>query len=91
MSVLNVCIIDEVYAMERMRQLNGYDGNISPYIYGFKAGSIFFDRYTWGYQGDLGDWDSDQHYEQRIIIQYSNKSTFKRAYRLARLLRGKVN
>ncbi|WP_440487768.1 hypothetical protein [Serratia sarumanii] len=91
MSVINMCITDEVYAMERMRLLNGYDGQISSYIYGFKAGQIIFDRYSWGYQGDLSNWDNDQSYDQRMILKYSNKETFKRAYRLARLLRGKVN
>jgi len=91
MSVINMCLIDEIHAMERMRLRNNSEGCISPYIHGFKAGDILFDRYSWGYQGDSRDWDVDQYYDQKIVLQYRDKSTFKRAYRLARLLRGRVN
>ncbi|WP_262121515.1 hypothetical protein [Serratia ficaria] len=79
----------EVSAFVRMRELSPSDGEITQHIMSTKPGCLIFDVYSWARQGKCIVWDVDAFSREMIVLNFNSKASFKKAYGLARLLRGK--
>ncbi|EPJ5820923.1 hypothetical protein QDZ26_000749 [Pluralibacter gergoviae] len=86
-------ICQERSALIRIQWKNGCGGTISNMIYCTRPGDLIFDAHFWelrasGHKDDSA-WDEDIFAEKMIVIKFNNKQTFRKAYGLARLMRGK--
>ncbi|MEG7404092.1 MULTISPECIES: hypothetical protein [Serratia] len=82
-------VTSEISAFARMRELTPADGEITQHIMSTKPGCLIFDVYSWEHQGKCIVWDVDAFSREMIVLDFNSKASFKKAYGLARLLRGK--
>lgn len=88
-----MCIDEELLALDRIQWNNGTDGEISDFIICTCPGNLIFDVHSWELRinGDryYSSWNEDVFDEKMIVLKFSNKKTFRKAYGLARLMRGR--
>lgn len=87
-------IQQEVEVLQRFSMNVVYGGgDKQPYIYvGPVFGTVRVDMYDmFRDQAGIGrdnEWHIDDHDAQQVVLYFTNRAEFRRAYRLARLLRG---
>ncbi|CUZ01673.1 MULTISPECIES: hypothetical protein [Serratia] len=79
----------EIQALRRIQEQGPGRGVITQHIISTKPGCLIFDVYSWEHQGKCIVWDVDAFSREMIILDFNSKASFKKAYGLARLLRGK--
>ncbi|MCI4187173.1 hypothetical protein F6X50_11590 [Dickeya dianthicola] len=77
--------------LQRMAERGISTGEISLYIHSTKPGTLVVDFYSRHFDSNpaCGDWDIDMHDEEMMVLPFTTPSEFRRAYRCARLLRGR--
>ncbi|EGZ4374634.1 hypothetical protein AA129_001282 [Salmonella enterica subsp. enterica serovar Lexington] len=87
-------VISEIRALHRIRDREVCTGSISPMILCTRPDHLIFDRHAWDLYMTSPDprqeWNEDIFAERMIIVRFHDRDSFQRAYRVVRLLRGRV-
>ncbi|AYJ94761.1 Uncharacterised protein [Klebsiella pneumoniae] len=79
----------EIQALRLIQEQRSGGGEITQHIISTKPGCLIFDVYSWEHEGKCIVWDVDAFSREMIVLDFNSKASFKKAYGLARLLRGK--